>query len=416
MNYFNLAFRNILRHRKRSIVTILTVCLGFTTLGVIGGIVNNIFSRLKEQAIVSEKLGHITFAKEGFFERGKMEPEVYLWEKKELDTILSLIRAESDVLIATPRISLFGIASNGKASTIFFTEAIEPIDDQKLIKTNVDGRNLTYGAVTLETGENKRSVVAIGKELSINLGVKKGDFFTLLTSTKDGMANAVDVDIGEVFNTGNPATNDKFILSNFSLIQELYDSEGAQRIVVTVKDDTKIPQIKEKLLAKLALAGYKTDAQSWDELSLFYGKVQTTFSVIFRVLSIIITIVVLLTLLNTMQISVTERTKEIGTMRAIGMLKKDVIKLFCMEGLIMGIIGCFLAFPVLFLISNIMLAMNVTFVPPVASVAVPVMLIIKAPKMLVVFLLFIVAALLSSYWASSKISRQPVVNSLIQFN
>ena len=70
MNYLQLAFRNILRHRKRTFVTVMTVCLGFTAIGVMGGMLNNIFSRLKAQAIVVEKLGHLTFAKEGFFENG----------------------------------------------------------------------------------------------------------------------------------------------------------------------------------------------------------------------------------------------------------------------------------------------------------------------------------------------------------
>lgn len=416
MNYLNFALRNILRHRKRSIVTVLTVCLGFTALGVIGGIVNNIYSRLKEQAIVAEKLGHITFAKEGFFENGKMEPEKYLWDKEELDNILKILRAEPDVLIATPRINIFGIASNGKASTIFVTEAVEPVDDHKLIKTNVDGRTETEWGISLDTDRDKRTEVAIGDELAKNLGVKKGDFFTLLTTTKEGMANAIDADVVKVFNTGNPATNDKFVLSNFSLIQELYDTEGAQRIVVTIKDDTNIPVVKERLVSSLASAGYITQAQSWSELSLFYEKVKTTFGAIFRVLSIIITVVVLLTLLNTMQMAVAERTKEIGTMRAIGMLKKDVTKLFCVEGITMSILGCLLSIPVLLLISTILQILNITFIPPVASAAVPIVLILKASKIVPLFVLFLGAGFFASYWASNRISKQPVVNSLNQFN
>ncbi len=416
MNYLNFEIRNILRHRKRSIVTILTICLGFTALGVIGGMVNNIYSRLKGQAIVSEKLGHITFAKQGFFQNGKIEPEDYLWDGDELKDILKIIKNDPNVELATPRISLFGIASNNNASTIFLTEAIVPEDDHKLLQTEVDGSLRKDGTITLSDDKSKIAEVAIGQELSDNLGIKKGDYFTLLTTTKTGMANAVDVDVTEVYNTGNPATNDKFVLTNFDLIQSLYDTEGAQRIVVTVKDDSKVEAVKSSLTAQLQGAGYATDSRSWNEMSLFYEKVKTTFAAIFRVLTIIITVVVLLTLLNTMQMSVTERTKEIGTMRAIGVLKRDVIKLFCIEGITMGIIGCLLALPVLLIISNILQALNVTFVPPVASAEVPIILMLKLPKMLVVFFLFLISSLLSSFWASNKISKQPVVDSLLQFN
>jgi len=415
MNYLNFALRNIRRHRKRSLVTIFTICLGFTALGIIGGILNNIFSRLKEQAIVTEKLGHFTIAKPDFFEKGKINPEEYLWDEEELKGILGILKESPDVELATPRLNLFGIASNGESSTIFITEAIVPEDDHQLIKTNVDGRT-DRKDISLELDRAKSTNVAIGSELSSNLGLKKGDYLTLLTTTKDGIANAADVDINEVYNTGNPANNDKFVLSNFYLAQELYDTKGAERIVVTLKDPENRTAVQEKIMAKLNNSGYKVESRTWDQLSLTYGKVKTMFSVIFRVLTIIITIIVLLTLLNTMQMAVTERTREIGTIRAIGVLRKDIVKLFCIEGIVMGVIGCLVALPILFLIAFVLKTLNVTFIPPVASVEVPILLILKPAKIVPVFVLFCVASLVSSFLASRKIARQKVVTSLSQIN
>ena len=146
---------------------------------------NNIFSRLKAQAIVVEKLGHLTFAKEGFFENGEMEPEKYLWEKEELEDILKILRTDEAVELATPRLRMFGVASNGNASTVFITEAVEPEDDQKLIQTAIDGRIETSGAVSLDQDASKRSEVAISSELSENLGLGEGSYLTLLTTTKE---------------------------------------------------------------------------------------------------------------------------------------------------------------------------------------------------------------------------------------
>lgn len=416
MNYLQLAFRNILRHRKRTFVTVMTICLGFTAIGVMGGMLNNIFSRLKGQAIVVEKLGHLTFAKEGFFKNGKMEPETYLWDKTELESILGILRKDESVSLATPRLRMFGIASNGNASTLFITEAVDPEDDQQLIQTEIDGRVETSGAVSLNEDEKKRSEVAVSSELSENLGLGEGNYLTLLTTTKEGMANAVDADIAHVYNTGNPATNDKFILSNFALAQELYDTEGAERVVVVLKDPNGIEGARTDLLAKLSAAGHKVEAQTWNEGSLFYTKITTMFGVIFRVLTAIITVVVLLTLVNTMQMAVAERTREIGTMRAIGMLRRNVVMLFCSEGVLMAIFGCLVAIPILLGISQLLSALQISFIPPVASAPVPIMLILKVPTIIAVFVLFCVASLLSSFIASRKISRQKVVNSLMQFN
>ncbi|GAA3648196.1 ABC transporter permease [Flavivirga jejuensis] len=415
MNYLDFAIRNIRRHKKRSLVTIFTICLGFTALGIMGGILNNIFSRLKEQSIITEKLGHITFAKEGFYENGKLHPEEYLWNEKEMKSIISILENSGDVELATPRLSLFGIASNGEASTIFITEAIVPEDDHVLIKTNVDGRT-DREDISLAVAKDKNSDVAIGSELSSSLKLKEGDYLTLLTTTKDGIANAADVDIKKVYNTGNPANNDKYVLSNFYMAQELYDTKGAERIVVTLKEPKNIGEAQVKLNSLLKAAGYKVESKTWDKLSLTFGKVKTMFEVIFRVLTMIITVIVLLTLLNTMQMAVTERTREIGTIRAIGVLRKNIIKLFCAEGIIMGIIGCLLALPILFLIAFILKTLNVTFIPPVASTEVPIALILKPSKIVPVFVLFVVASLVSAFLASRKIAKQKVVISLSRTN
>ena len=416
MNYLKLALRNIRRHKNRSLVTILTICLGFTALGVLGGVVTNIFSRLKAQAIIVEKLGHLTFAKEGYFENHKIEPEKYLWEEKELQEIRSLLEADAQVAFATPRLSLFGVASNGRASTIFITEAVVPEDDKKLMEVTVDGRKRTTGAISISTGNTVNTEVAIGSELSSNLGLEKGDYFTLLTTTKDGMANAADTDIVDVYNTGNPATNDKFVLSHFKLAQELYDTRGAERIVVVLNAPDDIETARVSLIEKLDKAGYKVEVQSWKERSLFYGRVTKMFGIIFRVLTAIITVVVLLTLLNTMQMAVSERTREIGTMRAIGMQRVKVIFLFCIEGLLMALLGCALALPVLFGIAALLEALNVSFIPPVGSAPVPITLMFKPLNIILVLVLFSVAALISSFIVSNKIARQKVVVSLSKIN
>ena len=414
MNYLNFAVRNIKRHKKRTIITVFIICLGFTALGVIGGMLNNIFSRIKEQAVITEKLGHITIAKEGFFENGKIAPEDYLWNQKELDGILGIIRSDENVIMATPRLSLFGIASNGKSSTIFITEGIVPEDDKLLTKTNIDGR--TERDFMIDVDIEEKSEVAIGSELSENLKIGEGDYLTLLTSTKDGIANAVDVDIAKVYNTGNPGTNDKFLLSNFYMMQNLYDTDGAQRIVVTIKDSDDIDRIESILTDKLYVAGYAVESKQWSELSQSYTKVKSMFGVIFRVLTVIITVIVLLTLLNTMRMAVNERAKEIGTIRAIGVLKKNVIKIFCAEGILMGLLGCVLAIPILFGVQFLLKVLNITFIPPVASTEVPINLILKPFYIIPVFILFTVASFLSSFFASRKIARQKVVTSLSQSN
>jgi putative ABC transport system permease protein len=412
MNTLKFAIRNLLRNRKRTIITVLTICFGFTALGVIGGILNNIFSNLKEQAIVNEKIGHLTLVKEGFFKNGKINPQDYLFTGEELNSIKKILNANEEIELITPRLSLFGSISNGSSSTIFISEAIIPEDDEILLKTEIDGRKERKATSLLPKSTNEKETVAISSELAQNMKIKKGDQLTLLTSTKDGIPNAIDVIIGNIYNTGNPATNDKFVLLNYETAKYLYDTEGAERIILTVKEIENLSKVKSEIEKKLLESGFKIETKTWDEVSLSYNKVKTMFTVIFRVLSVIISIIVLLTLMNTMQMNINERTKEIGTLRSIGMLKNQIIYIFCLEGILIGIIGCLIAIPVLFGLKMILQLLNITFIPPVASIEILVSLLFKPSSIIPVFLLFMVASLISSFVSSFKIINQKIINSL----
>lgn len=412
MNYFQLAYRNIKRHRRRSMVTVFIIVLGFIALGVIGGILNNIFSRLREQAIVNEKLGHFTIVKKGFFENSKTDKENYLFNKQELDGAMKIIKANPEVALATPRLEMFGVVSSGDASTIFISEATIPADDRELQKTNIDGRRSTGNNIFLGTTEADRTKVAVAEDLAANLKLKKGSPITLLTTTKDGIANAVDLQVDQIYNTGNPGTNDKFILTNLAVMRELYDTEGADKIVVTVKNAGNTKVVQEKLVSDISKAGYQVDSKTWDEISVSYQKVRKMFTVIFRVLMVIISAIVLLTLLNTMHMTVSERTREIGALRAIGMLKKNVLRMFTIEGFLLTLIAIAIAVPLLLGLKALFGALNITFVPPVASIPVPVNLILVPTFVAPVVVLFIVVTLLSSYFAAKRIVNQQIVTAL----
>jgi putative ABC transport system permease protein len=416
MNYIKLAFRNIVRNRKRSLATILIISLGFIALGVIGGILNNIFSRIREQAIVNEKHGHITFVKKGFFDNGKIEKEKYLFNKAELDGITRIIKANPEVSLATPRLGLYGIVSNGNASSIFLTEATVPVDDKKLLNTKVDGRSASPNLVYLDENATGRTKVAVGEELAFNLKLKKGSLITLLTNTKDGIANAVDVEVERIYNTGNPATNDKFVLTDLAAMQELYDTEGADKIVVVLNNQNAIDKVQTQLQADLTKAGFSVESKKWNEISLSYDKVHNMFNVIFRVLMVIITAIVLLTLLNTLQMTVAERTREIGALRAIGMLRKSVVKMFTIEGVTLTIIGIAVALPILLILRQVLQWLNISFIPPVASISIPINLIFNPFYIIPVVVLFMVVTVISSTIVSRRIAKQPVVTSLANIN
>ncbi|MDR2008913.1 MAG: ABC transporter permease [Bacteroidales bacterium] len=406
MYYIQFAIKNIFRKKQRSFVTIFTICLGFCALGVLSGMLNNIYSRLKEQAIINEKLGHITFVKAGYFQYGKVNFNEYLWNQEELEKIIEIIKSNDEVILTSPRLSLFGTLNKSDISSIYISEGILPEDNKILSQTNIDGR------VNQNIQNIDFSNVAIGSELAKNLDIKVGESLTLLGIAYDGTPNAIDVVVNSIYNTGNPATNDKFLLINLEIVQELYGKKSAEKIIVTVKNSKRIKAIQQELNYSLENAGYNIDSKSWDEISVSYLKVRKMFSVIFRVLIVIISIIILLMMLNTFYMNITERTLEIASMRAMGLTRGRISYLFCLEGLIMSILGSVIAIAMLLLIKFILKTVNITFVPPVASVEVPVEIILIPTNLTCLFMVFISLGVISSLLSVTDVLQKSIAETL----
>jgi hypothetical protein len=126
MNFLSLAFRGLLRNRRRSLVTLMAMALGFAAIALFAGYTHNIYRGLSLQAIHGELLGHLTLSKRGMSREGKLDPERYLLSAVEVARITALVQADPHVVLVTPRLTLSGIVSNGRASTIFVAEGVEP--------------------------------------------------------------------------------------------------------------------------------------------------------------------------------------------------------------------------------------------------------------------------------------------------
>ncbi len=93
------------------------------------------------------------------------------------------------------------------------------------------------------------------------------------------------------------------------------------------------------MLQKLADAGYDVEIKTWQELSDFYNQVHGIFDMVFGFIFFIVLTVVVMSVANSMGMTVVERTREIGTLRAIGLKQRGVIKLFTLESMLLTLFG-----------------------------------------------------------------------------
>ena len=403
MNYFALGLRNVWRNRRRSLVTLLAVAFGFASISVFAGYVHNVYDGLMRQAIQGELLGHLTINKRGLETNGRINPEKYLFTKAEIETIDKMVHTDPHVTLLTPRLQLSGIISNGRATTIFVAESVVPADVAK-IKGNFQRQ------MAGDLDAHDPIGIAIARDLAEMLALKKGDTASLLVSTLTGQSNALDVNIVDVFSTGNPATNDKFVYMPLSLAQNLYDVDGeAERLIVLLDDTDQTNMVRDFLASKLAAAGFDVEVRTWRDISVFYRSVVGLFSMIFAFIFGIVLVIVIMSIINAMSMTVVERTR---ALRAIGLRRSGVIRLFTTEAAVLVSLGCIAGLILTLTVRLVVNHSGIMYTPPNSSNRVKLLVDVDSGKMVFAFIVICALGALSALLPARQAARQPIIDSL----
>ncbi|MFT3734193.1 MAG: FtsX-like permease family protein [Rhodocyclaceae bacterium] len=397
----SLALRNLVKNRRRSLATLLAIGVGFAAVNLFAGYIHNVYTGLSNAAIHGEGLGHLTIAKRGYFEQGSLKPEHYLFSKAELAKLDALLQKQRGVAVVSPRLPVSGLISNGKVSTIFIGEGESP-EASSLIRP--------HGTPRLKA--NKPDAGLVSRGLADILGADSGSNLVLLTSTLQGQTNAMDLEMLRAWDTGTAATNDKSVRLPLDYAQRLLDTDGASRVVVLYAEGSDANAARTALEPVLRAAGFDVEIRTWVELSNFYRSVKNMFDLIFLFLFSIVFIVVLMSIINTLSMSVMERVREIGTLRALGLRRRGIVALFGAEGAVLGAAGCLLG--VLFTVA-VSLGINnahITYIPPSSSNAVPLSLAILPATQAALLALLSGVAMLAACWPARRAAHIEIVDAL----
>jgi putative ABC transport system permease protein len=406
--WIKLAIRNILRNKRRSLVTLLAIGVGFAAISLFYGYVNNMYDGLRFSAIRGEGLGNLTINKAGWQEKGKLEPEKYMFSKAETEKIVKLVEEENGVVLATPQIQVTGIVSNGVTSTIFIAQGVVPRDDM-----TIKGAWAAFRPVKGEGLNDKKPYgVEVAQDLARYLNLTAGKDGVVMTTTLGGQMNAMDMQAMGVYDSGSDATNDKYMRFTFDFAQSLLDTKMAERIVVLLDNWQKTGEMRSLLLAKLSKAGIACEIKTWNELSLFYSKVRGMMDMMFLFIFCIVLVIVVMSTVNTMGMAVLERTREIGTLRALGLKRRGVSTLFAMEGGLLGVFGSLIGVVLHTCVWTIIKTVSPTYTPPGISTPVPLIVNFVPEALLVLMCCLTVLSLMAAIVPARRGARQNIVNAL----
>ena len=408
MNWMKLAFRNILRNKRRSFVTMVAIGVGFAAIGLYHGYIHNAYEGLRIIAIRGEGLGHLRINKAGWNAKGKLEPEKYMFTQEETGKIMKIVGEDENVVLSTPQMQVVGTVTNGATSTVFIAQGIIP-KDEVVIKGDWkvflprEGRKINDEVVY---------EVEMAKDLAAYLNMKAGSNGIVMAQTLSGQVNALDMQVSGVYDTGNDFSNDKFMRFNFKFAQSLLDTQSSERIVVLLKTWEDTEMVRDRLLKKLRAAGIDCEIRTWKELSLGYLKMKSYLDMIFVFIASIVLGIVIMTTINTMGMAILERTKEIGTLRALGLKVNGVSFLFTLEGALLGFLGSIVGIMLHIIVWIIIRVFPPHYIPPGFSEPVP-MFIDMVPWMLLVLVFsFIILSMIAAIIPARGAAKKNIVDAL----
>lgn len=349
---FNLAFRNIVRQKRRSVIAIGSVAFGIAALILANGFIAWVFVDFRETTIRSQ-LGHLQITRTGYHDAGKADPLSFLLPNIIPEFIAS--NESKQIKVVAPRLSFAGLISHGESTLSFIGEGVSPQEQAAF------GNALQISAGQNLSADDPMGII-VGEGLARNLGVNVGDQVVLLANTASKGINAVEMTIRGLFSTVTKSYDDSALRIPIDTARQLLRTKGSHVWVVLLNDSEQTGMVFEKLRSKLKMDEF--EITPWYELADFYNKTVALYSKQIQGIRLIIALIILLSISNTMTMSVMERIGEIGTSMALGVKRSDIMRLFLNESLVIGSLGGLLGLTIGLLIAYMISAIGIPMPPP----------------------------------------------------
>jgi len=398
-----LALRNILRHKLRTAMTLAAIIFGVVGLILSGGFVEDIFLQLAETTIHSQS-GHLQIYKSGFFAQGSRAPEKYLID--EPDSIRGALERFPEIDDTMARVNFSGLLNNGRTDLSIVGEGVEADKEARL------GSHLRISAGR-QLGKADAYGILVGHGVAASLKLIPGERVTLLLNTAEGAMNSLEFEVVGVFQTFSKEFDARAVRIPLAAAQELLNTQGINRIVLSLKKTEDTERVTRSLAAQLDGALY--ELKTWRQLNDFYQKTVDLYARQFGVLRLIVLIMVFLGVANTINMSVFERTGEFGTMMALGNTRMTIFQLVLLENVLLGLIGAsvgaLLGVAMAVLISTVGIVMPP---PPNANIGYTALIRIVPSVVVMAFLVGLIATILAAIFPASRVARTPIDEALRQ--
>ncbi len=399
-----IAVRNLIANSRRTLLTLFIIIIGLTAILFIAGYINMVRVGFGE-ILIGEKYTHFQIYRKGFLELDDRSSMKFSLSPDDIATIESILLKRDEVMAVFPRINVQGVIGNVDVSKLFLGYGSDPYYENLM----------TYGTILegMKLSEEDPYMCVIGSGLAEKLNASLDDPLLVSVPNDGGGLEAESLVVGGIANFGPKELNDTAVLVSLEVARSLHYTENAQSIMVLLDETKHLEETYAYFLDEADKANLDIETKTWIEMDPFYLSVMRDYTFQLNLIATIFLFVILLAVSNTIYMAIIERTPEIGTLRAIGISRMEIIRTILLEGLILGIIGVLSGVGIGYLIQYILRIVYVELPPP-PSLTEPIRLAIQLRVQDVVFYsgLLAVCSVIATLFPGLKASNTNIVSAI----
>lgn len=399
----SIALRNVLRQRRRALLTLASIGVGVASLILASGFIEDLLWQLRESTIRSQ-LGHFQIFAPGYVDSGRRDPLAHTLADPE--RAVAALAKIPDMSVVGRRLSFGGLLSNGRADVPVAIEGVEANAEARIgaALTTIAGKPLqTAGA----------SGIVIGEGVASSLKLHAGDPVTLLASTRDGALNTLDARIDGIFRSPFRDYDAHAVRMHLADAQALVNGDFVNSMVVLLAQTSSTERAVEDAQRALPAGAY--DVRPWWQLADFYVGTEALYRRQFLVLQAIVALMVLLGVANSVNMMLHERQAEFGTVRALGYRAGSIFTQVVAETALLGVVGALAGIVLGVLVAMLISAIGIDMPPPPNSdVGYTATIRLTGWNLFVAACSGVVAAIAGSIMPARRLARMPIVEALRQ--
>lgn len=439
-----IAWRNLQRNRRRNLATFAAIAFGYAGLLLLGGYAVRVERFLKTNAVFLQQAGHVAvFAPDGLDCAGA-EPEKCQLDEPVQQAILQWAQRDPRVERATRYLRGVGMAGNACSTRPAQLVGVDLADHRalmhhpELLEASPElaapatgqwpfdrpelknGVALAAGLATLLQKPKVWSEVQGLPPAPLVLACDTPAAVTQLAAdaniqvvgiTYDGTLNAVDGEMTATFHAPDPQGEEAAMLLPLPLLQQLFATDRVTYVALLLRDHTQAQAVAQDLRAALLSQGRKLDTWTFQDQAWapYYVGTMAFLGSMVGFITLLVSVVLVLTVAGAMTLAILERTRELGTWRALGFQRGQLTALLVREAALLSLLGLAAGLGIGLGVAYLVNSAGLRFSPPGVAGSIQLLITPSALSCALQALLLPPGVALATWWvARGQLRKKPV--------